>query len=310
MFGFFKKLSRDPVDELIDKMCEGRWDNRASCIGYFRTISYDLSDSYITQDWLDVISTVGTILVDGVGLLADHFLIWKDGDPIFNREHLSQELFLKWRCVISDEALLTGPLFDINDGTYYLPFSTVSTADGGTLTKSLAEQLRCYGFQFNLCDSRDINNVAEVAAKAVNKIKRANRLLTDSALIVREYCYVDFNTDRVLFQKVTPERVDAICDAIVASNGGVKPEFIDEYRQYIIMALAAKSKSNPAYAHMKIEYDWPKATVSVYPDFVTEHMESIRAKRAEEERRKGRVAMNRKYKKVIDEISHCLIDVR
>ena len=133
----------------------------------------------------------------------------------------------------------------------------------------------------------------------------ANRLLADSALIVRDYCYVDFNTDRVLFQKVTPERVDAIYDVLVEINGGVKPEFIDEYRQYIIQALASKSKSNPAYVHMKIEYDWPETTVPVYQDFADEHMESIRAKRAEEERRKGRAAMNRMYKKVIDEISQC-----
>jgi len=306
MFGFFKKLSRDPVDELIDKFCEGRLDNRFRCLDYFRTISYDLNDSCITREWREVISTVGTILVDGVGLLADHFLIWKDGTPIFNG---GDRYGTEWRCVISDEALLTGPLFDINDGAYNLPFSTLG---GDAPSKSLAEQLRCYGFRFNLYDSRDINNVAEVAAKMVNKIKRANRLLTNSALIVREYCYVDFNTDRVLFQKVTPERVDAICDAIgdaiMTSNGGAKPEFIDEYRQYIIRELASKSKFNPACAHMKIEYDWPEVNVPVYQDFADEHMESIMAKRAEEERRKGRAAMNRKYKKVIDEINHCLTE--
>ena len=303
MFGFFKKLSSNPVDELIDKMCDGRLDNRARCLGYFRTISYDQNDSNITREWIEVISTIGTILVDGVGLLADHFLIWKDGSPIFNGD---ARYGTEWRCVISDEVLLTGPLFDIKEGTYIIPFSTLG---GGTLSKSLAEQLRCYGFKFTLYDSRDINHAAEVTAKMVNKIKRANRLLTDSALIVRDYCYVDFNTDRVLFQKVTPERVDAIYDALVAINGGVKPEFIDEYRQYIIQALASKSKSNPAYAHMKIEYDWPEATVPVYPDFAAEHMESIKAKRAEEERRKVRDAMNKKYKKVIEEISRCLIEV-
>ena len=300
MFGFFKKLSSNPVDELIDKMCDGRLDNRARCLGYFRTISYDQNDSNITREWIEVISTIGTILVDGVGLLADHFLIWKDGTPIFNG---GSRYGTEWRCVISDEALLTGPLFDIKDGIYHLPFSSV---DGYIQSKSLVEQLRCDGFKFTLSDSRDIKHAAEMAAMMVNKIKRANRLLTDSPLIVREYCYVDFISDRVLFQKVTPERVDAICDALVESNGGAKPEFIDEYRQYIIRALASKSKSNPAYAHIKIEYDWPEATVPVYPDFVDEHMESIKAKRAEEERRKGRAVLNRKYKKVIEEITQCL----
>ena len=306
MLGFSKKPSRSPVDELIDKMCEGRYDNRSRCLGYFRTISYDLTDSDITREWTEVISTVGTILVDGVGLLADHFLIWKDGSPIFNG---GSRYGTEWRCVISDDALLTGPLFDIKDGIYNLPFSTL----GGDTpsSKSLAEQLRWYGFMFTLRDSSDIVRAAEVAAKMVNKIKRANRLLTNSALIVREYCYVDFNTDSVLFQKVTPERVDAICnaigDAIMTSNGGAKPEFIDEYRQYIIRALASKGKSLPPYS--RIEYDWPEVNVPVYPDFVDEHMESIRTKRAEEERRKGRAVMNRKYKKVIDEIKHYLAEV-
>lgn len=300
MFGFFKKLPRDPVDELIDKLCEGRMDNRFRCISYLRNVSYDMTDSCITREWTEIISTIGTILVDGVGLLADHFLIWKDGTPIFNGGF---RYGAEWRCVISDDALLTGPLFDIKDGTYHLPFSSLVD---GIQSKSLAEQLRCDGFKFTLSGSSDIKHAAEIAANTVNKIKRANRLLTDSPLIVREYCYVDFITDRVLFQKVTPERVDAIYDALVTSNGGVKPEFIDEYRQYIIQALAAKCDSSPAYAHRKIEYDWPEAIVPVYPDFAVEHMEAIEAKRAEEERSKVRNAMNAKYQKVIEEITHCL----
>jgi FKBP-type peptidyl-prolyl cis-trans isomerase (trigger factor) len=126
---------------------------------------------------------------------------------------------------------------------------------------------------------------------------------------VREYCYVDFNAGRVLFQKVTPERVDAIYDALVASNGGSKPEFIDEYRKYIIRELALKSQSNPSYAQMDIEYDWPEVTVPVYPEFAAEQMESIKAKRAADEKRKARDAMNAKYKKVIDEISSCRTDL-
>lgn len=296
MFGFFKKLHSDPVDELIDKFCEGRLDNRFRCIGYFRNVSYDMSDSFITRNWTEIISTIGTILVDGVGRLADHFLIQKDGAPIFDSRCAN------WRCVISDEALLTGPLFDIKDGTYYVPFSTL---DGNTQSNSLAEQLRRYGVQFILTDSSDIKRAAKMAAKMVSKIKRANRLLTDSPLIVREYCYVDFKADRVLFQKVTPERVDAICDALVAGNGGTKPEFIDEYRQYIIRELALTSKSSPAYALVNIEYDWPDATVPVYPDFAAEQMESIKANRAADEKRKARDAMNTKYKTVIDEISRC-----
>jgi hypothetical protein len=297
MFGFFKKLHSDPVDELIDEFCEGRLDNRFRCLGYFRNVSYDMSDACITREWTEIISTVGTILVDGVGRLADHFLIQKDGTPIFDSRYGAI-----WRCVISDEALLTGPLFDIKDGTFHDPFSTL---DGNTSSKSLAEQLRRYGVKFVLTDSGDIRRAAEMAAKMVNKIKRANRLLTDSPLIVREYCYVDFKADRVLFQKVTPERVDAICDALVASNGGVKPEFIDEYRKYIIRELAF-----PVYAQMKIEYDWPEATVPVYPDFAVEQMESIKAKRAADDKRKARDAMNAKYKKVIDEISRCRTELR
>jgi len=314
MFGFFKKLHSDPVDELIGKFCEGRLDNRFRCLGYFRNVSYDMSDSCITREWTEIISTVGTILVDGVGRLADHFLIQKDGTPIFDSRYGAN-----WRCVISDEALLTGPLFNIKDGTFHDPFSTLdgntpskslfhdpfSILDGNTPSKSLADQLRRYGVKFVLTDSGDIRRAAEMAAKMVNKIKRANRLLTDSPLIVREYCYVDFNTDRVLFQKVTPERVDAICDALVAGNGGAKPEFIDEYRKYIIRELALKSKSSPAYAQMKIEYDWPEVTVPVYPDFAAEQAESIKAKRTADEMRKARDAMNAKYTKVIDEISQC-----
>lgn len=304
MFGFFKKLHSDPVGELIDKFCEGRLDNRFRCLGYFRSVSYDMNDSCITRDWTEIISTVGTILVDGVGLLADHFLIQKDGAPIFNG---GERYGTEWRCVISDDVLLTGPLFDIEDGTYYIPLSPLP---GNIPSKSLAEQLRCYGCKFTLHDSSDIKRAAEMAAKMVNKIKRANRLLTDSPLIVREYCYVDFNADRVLFQKVTPERVDAICDALVAGNGGAKPEFIDEYRQYIIRELALKSKSSPGYEHMDIEYDWPEATVPVYPDFAAEQMESIKAKRAADEKSKARDAMNAKYKKVIDEISQCRAELR
>jgi len=301
MFGFFKKLPSDPIDGLIDKLCEGRLDNRFRCISYFRNVSYDMNDSCITRDWTEIISTIGTILVDGVGRLADHFLIQKDGTPVFDSRYGNN-----WRCVISDEALLTGPLFDIKDGTYHLPFSSLYY---NTSSKGLAEQLRCIGVKFTLTDSTDVKHAAEMAAKMVNKIKRANRLLTDSPLIVREYCYVDFTADRVLFQKVTPERVDAICDALVASNGGAKPEFIDEYRKYIIRELALTSKSSPTYAQMKIEYDWPEVTVPVYPDFAAEQAESIKAKRAADEMRKARDAMNAKYTKVIDEISRCRTDL-
>jgi hypothetical protein len=301
MFGFFKKLPSDPVDALIDQLCEGRLDNRFRCISYFRNISYNMNDSCITRDWTEIISTIGTILVDGVGRLADHFLIQKDGTPVFDSRYGTS-----WRCVISDETLLTGPLFDIKDGTYHGPFSVLGSY---IQSNSLAEQLRCTGYKFTLHDSSDIKYVAEMAAQMVNKIKRANRLLTDSPLIVREYCYVDFKADRVLFQKVTPERVDAICDALVASNGGAKPEFIDEYRKYIIRELALTSKSSPAYAQMKIEYDWPEVTVPVYPDFAAEQAESIKAKRAADEMRKARDAMNAKYTKVIDEISRCRTDL-
>jgi hypothetical protein len=301
MFGLFKKLPSDPVTALIDQLCEGRLDNRFRCINYFRNISYNMNDSCITRDWTEIISTIGTILVDGVGRLADHFLIQKDGAPVFDSRSGTS-----WRCVISDETLLTGPLFDIKDGTYHVPFSVMGSY---IQSKSLAEQLRCIGYKFTLYDSSDIKRVAEMAAQMVNMIKRANRLLTDSPLIVREYCYVDFNAGRVLFQKVTPERVDAIYDALVASNGGSKPEFINEYRKYIIRELALKSQSNPSYAQMDIEYDWPEVTVPVYPDFAAEQMESIKAKRAADETRKTRDAMNAKYKKVIDEISSCRTDL-
>ena len=82
---------------------------------------------------------------------------------------------------------------------------------------------------------------------------------------------------------IRPYQVDDYINYLKEHN---YTEYIDEYRKYIIEALASEVKSN------NIQYDQPKANVSLYTKWKVSYVAQLERKKKNEE-----------YKKIISEIS-------
>lgn len=187
-------------------------------------------------------------------------------------------------CMLQTSTILNHPLFN------EIKFGTVSlekNVSNSTLVEALSKCQSIYHeYIYGTIDTKLIDEVIKDTQSIVDSLEKLiNSEYNDKVLFDNPYVkgYLCVSRCSNISIDIRPYQVDDYINYLKEHN---YTEYIDEYRKYIIEALASEVKSN------NIQYDQPKANVSLYTKWKTSYVAQLERKKKNEE-----------YKKIISEIS-------
>jgi hypothetical protein len=187
-------------------------------------------------------------------------------------------------CMLSTSTILNHPLFN------EVKFGTVSlekNVSNCTLVEALSKCRSIYHeYIYGTIDTKLIDEVIKDTQSIVDSLEKLiNSEYNDKALFDNPYVkgYLCVSRCSSISIDIRPYQVDDYINYLKEHN---YTEYIDEYRKYIIEALASEVKSN------NIQYDQPKANVSLYTKWKVSYVAQLERQKKNEE-----------YKKIISEIS-------
>ena len=187
-------------------------------------------------------------------------------------------------CMLSTSTILNHPLFN------EVKFGTVSlekNVSNCTLVEALSKCRSIYHtYIYGTIDTKLIDEVIKDTQSIVDSLEKLiNSDYNDKVLFDNPYVkgYLCVSRCSNISVDIRPYQVDDYINYLKEHN---YTEYIDEYRKYIIEALAREVKSN------NIQYDQPKANVSLYTKWKVSYVAQLERQKKNEE-----------YKKIISEIS-------